>query len=181
MEERTKRESNRRRRKEKWKTCWCCRDQQRTCRMAQVSAEKFKHTGPAEKAKSGLDATEKAVSKYAGAAFAKRKRNRAVSAECQIMRGERVNVSESRTLARKEEIRAGAWRREGGLYSEKRQVSRWRGRASKKSLSKGSRRKREWSGRKSSSGRSVKSWFHSKSGQICNRKRGWETKSPLIR
>ena len=29
--------------------CWCCRDQQRACRMAQASAEKFEHTGPAEK------------------------------------------------------------------------------------------------------------------------------------
>ena len=34
--------------KEKWQTCWCCRDQQRTCRMAQASAEKLEHTGPAE-------------------------------------------------------------------------------------------------------------------------------------
>ena len=29
--------------------CWCCRDQQRACRMAQASAEKREHTGPAEK------------------------------------------------------------------------------------------------------------------------------------
>ena len=28
--------------KEKWQTCWCCRDQQRACRMAQASAEKKK-------------------------------------------------------------------------------------------------------------------------------------------
>ena len=34
---------------EKWQTCWCCRDQQRTCRMAQASAEKLVHGGPAEK------------------------------------------------------------------------------------------------------------------------------------
>ena len=27
----------------------CCRDQQRACRMAQASAEKLEHTGPAEK------------------------------------------------------------------------------------------------------------------------------------
>ena len=49
MEERTERESDRRRREEKWQTCWCCRDQQRACRMAQASAEKLEHTGPAEK------------------------------------------------------------------------------------------------------------------------------------
>ena len=46
---RTERESDRRRREEKWQTCWCCQDQQRACRMAQASAEKLEHTGPAEK------------------------------------------------------------------------------------------------------------------------------------
>ena len=45
---RTERESDRRRREEKWQTLWCCRDQQRACRMAQVSADKLEHTGPAE-------------------------------------------------------------------------------------------------------------------------------------
>ena len=34
---------------EKWQTFWCCGDQQRACRMAQASAEKFENTGPAEK------------------------------------------------------------------------------------------------------------------------------------
>ena len=34
---------------EKWQTCWCCRDQQRACRMVQASAEELKHIGPAEK------------------------------------------------------------------------------------------------------------------------------------
>ena len=46
---RTERESDRWGREEKWQICWCCRDQQRACRMAQVSAEKLEHTGPAEK------------------------------------------------------------------------------------------------------------------------------------
>ena len=46
---RTERESDNRRREEKWQPCWCCRDQQRACRMAQASAEKLEHTGPAEK------------------------------------------------------------------------------------------------------------------------------------
>ena len=45
----TEPESDRRKREEKWQTCWCCRDQQRACRMAQASAEKLEHTGPAEK------------------------------------------------------------------------------------------------------------------------------------
>ena len=78
---------------EKWQTCWCCRDQQRAYRMAQASAKKLEHTGPAEKG--GLSATERAVSKYAGAALTKRKRNRAVCPEYQIMRRERVKMGES--------------------------------------------------------------------------------------
>ena len=49
MEERAERKSDSRRREEKWQTLWCCRDQQRACRMAQASAEKLEHTGPAEK------------------------------------------------------------------------------------------------------------------------------------
>ena len=46
---RTEQESDRRRREEKWPTLWCCRDQQRACRMTQASAEKLEHTGPAKK------------------------------------------------------------------------------------------------------------------------------------
>ena len=45
---RTERESDRGR-EEKWQTCWCCRDQQRACRIAQASAEKLEHSGPAKK------------------------------------------------------------------------------------------------------------------------------------
>ena len=48
---RTEQESDRRRRKEKWQTCWCCQDQQRECRMVQASAEKLEQTGPTEKEK----------------------------------------------------------------------------------------------------------------------------------
>ena len=56
------------------------------------------------KRKIGLSATERAVGKYARAAFAKV--NRAVSPEYQIMREERVKVSER--LASDKEIRAKA-------------------------------------------------------------------------
>ena len=55
-------------------------------------------------------------------------------------------------------------------------------RASKESLPRGNRKKRERvSGRKSSPGRFAESWPHSMSGQTCDEKGGWETKSPLIR
>ena len=46
---RTERESDSRRREEKWQTCRCCRDQQKASRMVQASAQKLEHTGPAEK------------------------------------------------------------------------------------------------------------------------------------
>ena len=45
----TKRESGCRRGEEKWQICWCCRDQQKAYRMAQISAKILEHTGPAEK------------------------------------------------------------------------------------------------------------------------------------
>ena len=94
------------------------------------------------------------------------KRNKAVCPEYQIMRGERVKVGESRILARERRIRVVAWRGKGRLHGERRQIPRRKGRASKKSLPRTSRRKHERvSGRKSSPGRSSESWFHSKSGQ----------------
>ena len=108
--------------------------------------------------------------------------NRAVCIKHQIMRDEKVKVGESRTLARKREIRARAWRGKGGLHRERRQIPRRKGRASKKSLPRTSRRKhKRVSGRKSSPGQSAESWFHSKSGQTRDGKGGWQTKSPLIR
>ena len=63
-------------------------------------------------------------------------------------------------------IRARAWSGKGGLHGERGQIPRRTGRASNKSLPRTSRRKHERvSGRKSSSGQSAESWFHSKSGQ----------------
>ena len=35
-------------REEKWQICWCCRDQHKTCRMAQISAQILEQTGPVE-------------------------------------------------------------------------------------------------------------------------------------
>ena len=90
---RTERKSNSRR-EEKWQTCWCCRDQQRACRMAHASAEKLEHTGPAKR---------KEWPQYAGAALAKNKRNRAVCPEYQILGGR-----ESRGA------RVASWQERGG-------------------------------------------------------------------
>ena len=114
------------------------------------------------KGKNGLSAAERAVGKNARATLAKRKRNRAICPEYQVMRGERVKVGKSRTLARVRGIRARAWRGKEGLHREGRQVPMRNGMASKKSLPRTSRRKHERvSGRKSSPGRSAESWFHS--------------------
>ena len=63
-------------------------------------------------------------------------------------------MSESRTLARKREIRARVWRGEDGLHGKIRGVPRRRGRASQESLPRGRRVKREpVSGRKGFPGR----------------------------
>ena len=75
-------------------------------------------------------------------------------------------MGESRTLVRVRGIRARAWSGKGGLHGERGKIPRRKGRASKKSLSRTSRRKHERvSGCKSSPGRSAESWPHSKSGQ----------------
>ena len=97
------------------------------------------------KGKSGLSATVRAVDKYVGAAFAKRKRNRTISPEYQIMRGGELHLCE------REGIRAGAWRGKRGLHTKGKQIPRRKGRASKKSLHRRSRRKHEWVSRRKSS------------------------------
>ena len=96
----------------------------------------------------------------------KGKRNRDVCPKYHIMRGMRVKMGESRTLARKRGIRARAWSGKGGLHRERGKIPRRKGRASNKNLPRTTRRKHERvSERKSSPGRSAESWFHSKSGQ----------------
>ena len=110
---RTERESDRRRIEEKWTTCWCCRNQKRACRIAQASAEKLEHTGPAGKERvASVPKREQLAS--------------TPEPSVQIVSGERVKMSESRTLAREKEreMRTGAWGRKGGLYCEGRQVLR---------------------------------------------------------
>ena len=165
MEERTERESDRRRRE--------MADFMvlpRPAKSVQNGAGFSRKTGTSwacRKGKSGLSATERAVSWQVGRSRpCQRKRNRAVCPEYQIMRGVRVKTGESRTLARKRGIRTRAWSGKGGLHHEREQISRRKGRASNKSLPRTSRRRHERvSGRKSSPGRSAECWFHSKSGQ----------------
>ena len=101
---------------ENGQTCWCSRDQQRACRMAHASAEKLEHTRPAERERVASVPQQKPVGKYAGAALAKRKTNRAVCTEYQIMRGNKFKVG------KREGIRERALGGKGGLHRERRQT-----------------------------------------------------------
>ena len=71
------------------------------------------------------------------------------------MRGERVKVGESRTLAR-ERISARAWSGKGGIYGEG-QIPRRKETAGKKSFPRTRRKHERVSGRKRSPGRSAES------------------------
>ena len=76
--------------------------------------------------------------------------------------GEGQDGREPHLGERERGIRARAWSGKGGLHRGGRQILRRKGRASKKSLPRTSRRKHERvSGLKSSPGRSAESWFHS--------------------
>ena len=66
--------------------------------MAQASAEKREHTGPANKEKVATVPHREQLVSTPEQSFP-RKRNRAVSPEYQIVRGEKVKVSESRISA----------------------------------------------------------------------------------
>ena len=77
--------------------------------MAQASAEKLEHTGRAEKERVVSVPQREQLASTLEPFFAKRKRNRAVCPEYQIMRRERVKVGESRTL-----VRVGGSEREHG-------------------------------------------------------------------
>ena len=102
--------------------------------MAQASAEKLEHAGPAEKERVASVPQREQLARTPEPPLPKGKGNRAVCPKHQIMRGERVKVGESRTLARVRGIKAGAWSGKGGPHRERRQIPRRKERASKKSF-----------------------------------------------
>ena len=104
---RIERESDSRRREEKWQTCWCCRDQQRACRMAQASAEKLEHTEPAEKERVASVPQREQLARTPEPPLPRGK-GTGSSVQSTRSRGERVKVGESRTLARERRIRTRA-------------------------------------------------------------------------
>ena len=144
MEERTERESDRRRREERKAGLLVLPRPAKSVQNGAGFSGKTSTYWACRKGKNGLSATKRAVGKNAGAALAKRKRNRAVCPEYQIMREEKVKVGESHTLARVRGIRARAWRGKGGLHGEQGQIPRKTGRASKKIPSRRGRRMHEW-------------------------------------
>ena len=109
--------------------------------MAQASAEKLEYTGPAEMER---------VASVPESSWQVRQ-NRPCQKEKEQNRLPRVadrKVGESQGerephLGERGGIRAGTWRGKGGLHSEGRQIPRKNGRASKKSVFRGSRRKHE--------------------------------------
>ena len=114
---RTERESDRRRREEKRQTCWCCRDQQRACRMAQASTEKLENTGPTEKERVASMPRREQLASTLEPLLPKRKgqirQSRVPDHEGGESQGERDLL-----LGKREGIREGAWRGKGELYSE---------------------------------------------------------------
>ena len=106
QEVRTERESDKSRREEKWQTCWCCRDQQRACIMAQASAQKLEHTGPTEKERVGLVPQKEQLANTPELPLPVGKGTEP-SVQSRV-KAKRVQVSESRILASEREIRARA-------------------------------------------------------------------------
>ena len=134
--------------------------------MAQASAEKLEHTGPAEKeGVASVPQRESSWQERRSNPYQKEKEQSRLSKAPDHVGGESQGGREPH-LGERGGIRARAWSGKGGLHHEGRQIPRRTGRASNKSLPRTSRRKHEQvSGRKSSPGGSAESWFHSKSGQ----------------
>ena len=118
--------------------------------MAQASAEKLEHTGPAEKERVASVPQREQLARTPEPPLPKGK-----GTELSVQSTRSSGGRKSR-WARERGIRAKAWSGKGGLHRERRQIPRRKGRASRKSLSRTSRRKHERvSGRKSSPGRSA--------------------------
>ena len=101
-------------REEKWQTCWCCRDQQRVCKMAQASAEKLEHTGLSEKERVASVPQREQLASTPEPPWPKEKGTEP-SVQRTSLEGKRVKEAESRTLTKEWRIRARAWSGKDGL------------------------------------------------------------------
>ena len=109
---RTERESDSRRREKKWQACWCCQDQQRAYTMAQVfSAEKLEHTGPAEKERVASVPQREQLASTPEPPLSKKKKNRAVCPEYQVMRERESQGERQPHLDEREGDQSGSMRR----------------------------------------------------------------------
>ena len=124
--------------------------------MTKASAEKLEFAGPAEKKRVASVPEREQLASTPEPPLPKEEQSR--QSRAADREGERVKVSESRTLAKERGI---------GVDSTVK-----KGQAKRTSLGEveGS-----MSGWKSSPGRSAESWFRSKSGQTRDGKGGWET------
>ena len=162
MEERTGWQESDRRRKETAE-CWCCRDQQRACRLHRKNLSilvllkrkerpQCHREGSWQVRQSHLCQKEKEQSRLCKAP------------DCKV--GESQGEREPHVCKRGMDHSGSMERKKYRLHREGRQILGRKGRASKECLSRGGRKKHERvSGSKSSPGRSAESWFHSKSGQ----------------
>ena len=108
-----------------------------------ASAEKLEHTGPAEKERVASVPQKEQLASTPEPLSPKGKGTKPSVQSTRSWGGEIVKVGESRTLVSESGIRAGACSVRGRFHREGRQIPRRRGRASKKSLPRKSRRKHE--------------------------------------
>ena len=131
---RKKRESDSRRREEKWHLLALPRPAKRMQNGAGFS-RKTKAYWACWKGKSVFSATERAVVNYARAAIAKRKRNRAVCPEHQIGGGRDSRWARAAPWREREENQSGSKEKKGWtLQSRKADFKEWKGQARKASL-----------------------------------------------
>ena len=165
---RTERESDRRGREEKWQTCWCCRDQYRNAEWPRLQRKNLNILSlPKSKKWPRCHRESRWQERQSHLCLEEKEQSRQSKAPDREA-GESQGGRDPHLGERERErgIRARAWGGKGGLHSERRQIPRRKERASKKSLPGKSRRRHERArGRKSSPGRSVESWCHSKSSQ----------------
>ena len=110
--------------------------------MAQASPEKLEHTGPAEKEKVSLQCHRESSWQVRQSRLCQKEQSR--QSRVPDREGGESQGEQELHLGKKEGgIRARAWSGKGGLHSEGRRIPRRKGRASKKSLPRTSRRRHE--------------------------------------
>ena len=102
---RTERESDRRRREEKWRTCWCCRDQQRACRMEACRPQRknLSKLGLPKKKRFASVQHRESSWQVRRSRLCQKEKEQSHQSRLPDHKGERVKVSERCTVARERE------------------------------------------------------------------------------